>query len=76
MPVNPSRVQDTKPEWAQVDLPKLCFQVSVEDERILRQRFLPTGMASLVAEDDVPVTSSGRPLLTGMFAVMNKLHAD
>ena len=66
----------TLPDHDQVDLPNFCYHVSEDAELVLRKRFLDCGLAGLIAEEDIPLTNEGRPLLGGMFAVPHKKEKD
>ena len=57
-------------------LPRPCLMVNPAEEQGLRHRLVGCGLASLLAEDEVPVDSYGRKLLAGVFAVPHKADAD
>ena len=61
--------------WPAV-LPRQCHMISEAEEAKLRLKLHLSGMAVLIAEDDVPVDSKGRKLLAGLFCVAHKLDKD
>ena len=64
------------PDWQLRPTPKCCYRVAAADEPVLRKMFLESGMATLVASEDVPLAYSGRPLLAGLFGVQHKAASD
>ena len=57
-------------------LPKCCYRVAATDEVELRLKLLRSGMAGLVPESEIPLTSLGELLLGGMFGVDHKVDVD
>ena len=69
--------QIIKPEEQWPDpLPRPCFMVDPAEEQGLRVRLVGCGLASLLAENEVPTDSYGRKLLAGVFAVPHKSDSD
>ena len=66
-----------KPEesW-ELPLPRPCFMISPENEKVLRERLVQSEMALLIDEAEVPTDSRGRKLLSGMFGVAHKEASD
>ena len=65
-----------RPHWDNVKPHRFCFRVSADDEHELRCRFLKSGMAELIRDDQVPRYQCGRPLLAGMFTAPHKEKVD
>ncbi len=62
-------------EWV-VPLPKPCLMTDPEEERKLRALLISSCMAELVPEHLALLTSFGRKVLSGLFAVPHKEEAD
>jgi hypothetical protein len=65
-----------KEEAGEMPLPKFCYRVAATDEVELRLKLLRSGMAGLVPESEIPLTSLGELLLGGMFGVDHKVDVD
>ena len=67
-----SRVLDPPPSI----LPKCCLMVSPDNEGVLREILLKSGMCVLIKEADIERRPDGRLLLSGLFAVPHKADRD
>ena len=70
-----SKIIQTEEQWPD-PLPRPCCMVDPAEEQGLRRRLVGCGLASLLAENEVPVGSCGRKLLAGVFAVPHKSDSD
>ena len=50
--------------------------VSVDNEGVLKEILLKSGMCVLIREDDIERRADGRLLLSGLFAVPHKADRD
>ena len=70
-----SKIIETEEQWPN-PLPRRCFMVGPAKDQGLRRTLVGCGLASLLAEDEVPVDSHGRKLLAGVLAVPHKSDSD